>query len=619
MKRRKPTVAEMFSAAYALHQRGQLAEAVLRYEEILRRQPGHADARHLRGLIAMELNELELARYHVGLALAAQPDHPQLLNTMGETLRRMGDIPSAEEMLRRALVQAPAYADALNNLGVLLSESGRNDEGIELFERNLRVRPDDMRAMYNLGLARKRCGDLAAAIECYRQVHDRMPDWPEGGNALGLALKNIGRIDEARRVFDNLFGRTGNPQAGSNLLLTLCYDPALPPGEMLAAHRRIVNSMYPRQGAILNAPAHSRMAGDKPRIGFVSGDFRDHAMRFFIEPLAHGLRQIGVDAVAYCNFALEDQTTARLKELFAGFVHVEKMSDEELDTRIRADGIDVLVDLSGHSGHNRLGTFVRRPAPVQVNWIGYLATTGLDCFDGHLTDAIAVPPSMAEEFSEPLAYLPECQWCYAPPGDRPPVGDRRTDVFRFGGLHTPAKINREVLLAWATILRATAPSRLLLMGDGADALPVRLAELVPDGAELAQRIDCRKAGSLGEFLDFLGQADLMLDAFPYSGGTTTFHALWMGVPVLTLAFDHCAGRGGASILARIGADDLVCATRDKYIEHAVAIARGDCIAPLRGRALRERLMTSSLVDAQGFAHGFLQTLCCLVAEKAGRS
>lgn len=619
MKNHKPTVAEMFSAAFAVHQRGQVDAAVARYEEILRRQPGHADALHLRGLIAMEHNELELARHYVGMALSVQPNHPQLLNTMGETLRRMGDIAAAEDLLRRALEQAPNYADALNNLGVLLSESGRGEEGIALFETILRALPDDMRAMYNLGLARKRSGDLAAAIECYRRVHDRHPDWPDAGNALGLALKNSGRVDEARRIFEDLFARTANPDAGSNLLLTLCYDATLRQGEILTTHRRVARALYPAPAAIPAPPALTPQVRDKPRIGFVSGDFRDHAMRFFIEPLARGLRDIGIEAFAYCNFDREDEVTMRLKPLFAGFVHVEQMSDEALDARIRADGIDVLVDLSGHSADHRLGVFARRPAPVQVNWIGYLATTGLDCFDAHLTDPIAVPSAVTEEFSEPLGYLPECQWCYAPPAERPPVEARRSDVFVFGGLHTPAKINREVLLAWASILRATSPARLLLMGDGADALPARLAELAPDGVELAQRIDCRKAGSLDDFLDAHREVDLMLDAFPFSGGTTTFHALWMGVPVLTLAFDHCAGRGGASILSRIGAVDLVCATQDEYVDRAVAIARGASPPPARGAALRARLMGSSLVDAKGFAQGFLETIRVLVEGKIGAS
>jgi protein O-GlcNAc transferase len=471
-----------------------------------------------------------------------------------------------------------------------------------------------MRAMFNLGLAYKRSGDLAAAIECYRFVRDRRPDWPEAGNGLGLALKNSGRIDEARAVFEDLFARTANGDAGSNLLLTLCYDPTLPPGQILAMHRRIAAKLYPPIVGLPAAPGRAPLP-EGLRVGFVSADFRNHAMRFFIEPLARGLREMGIEAVAYYNFDREDGITARLKSSFSAFVHVEEISDDALDARIRADGIDVLVDLSGHTGRNRLGVFTRRPAPVQLNWIGYLATTGLDCFDAHLTDEIAVPPEMSCEFSEPLAYLPGCQWCYAPPAERPPVDERDSDSFVFGGLHNPAKINHEVLLAWASILRATAPSRLLLMGDGVDALPARLAQLVPDGKELARRIDCRKAGSLDEFLDAHREIDLMLDSFPYSGGTTTFHALWMGVPVLTLAFDHSAGRGGASILCRVGADDLVCTTLDSYVDRAVAIAQGSCAAPLRGGALRQRLMDSSLVDENGFAQGFMDTIRVLVAAQ----
>jgi protein O-GlcNAc transferase len=584
MKQNEPTVAEMFSAAFAVHQRGQVAEAAARYEEILHRQPDHADALHLRGLIAMEQGELELARRCVGQALDRQPNHPQLLNTLGETLRRMGDIVTAEEHLRHALRQAPTYVDALNNLGVLLSKSGRSAEGIELFEAILRSQPDDRRAMFNLGEAHRLSGDVAGAIKCYWQLHELYPSWIEVGSAL---------------------------------LLTLCHDHTLQPGELLSIHRRVAQALHPAPAVTSVASLRIPLPGDKLRIGFISGDFRGHAICFFIEPLARALRDMGIEAVAYCNFDREDGITVRLKPLFAAFVHVEEMSDDALEVRIRADRIDVLVDLSGHTGRNRLGVFTRRPAPVQLNWIGYLATTGLDCFDAHLTDAVAVPPEMSREFSEPLAYLPGCQWCYAPPAERPPVDQRHSDSFVFGGLHNPAKINREVLLAWARILRATGSSRLLLMGDGAEALPARLAQLTPDGDELAGRIDCRKGGSLDEFLDAHREIDLMLDAFPYSGGTTTFHALWMGVPVLTLAFDHCVGRGGASILSRIGADDLVCTTLDAYVDRAVAIAQGGCGAPLRGGALRQRLMDSSLVDKKGFARGFMDTVRVL-ATATGR-
>jgi predicted O-linked N-acetylglucosamine transferase (SPINDLY family) len=607
MKQYEPTVAEMFSAAFAVHQRGQFAEAAARYEEILRRQPGHADALYLRGLIAMEGNDLELARHYVGTALAAQPNHPQLLNALGETLRRMGEVVAAEDLLRRALEQAPDHADALNNLGVLLSESGRVAEGIALFKTILRTRPEDLRAMFNLGLAYKRSGDLAAAIECYRRVRDIRPDWPEAGNGLGLALKNSGRIAEAREAFEDLFARTANRDAASNLLLTLCYDPTLAPRQILAMHRRIAGALHPSSAAMPLPPERPPLP-ERPRVGLISGDFRNHAMRFFIEPLVRGLRDMGIEAVAYCNFDREDAITAQLKSLFADFIHVELMSDEALDARIRADGIDVLLDLSGHSANNRLGVFMRRPAPLQLSWIGFALTTGLDCFDARLTDEITLPPAMAAEFSEPLAYLPGCQWCYAPPAERPPVDDSRSEVFVFGGMHTPAKINHGVLLAWARILRATTPARLRLMGDGTDALLLRLAELVPDGAELATRIDCRKSGSPDDFLEAHRGVDLTLDAFPCNGGTTSFESLWMGVPVLTLAYDHCAGRGGASILARIGADDLVCTTQDDYVERAVAIAQGRCPAPVRGAALRARLMGSSLVDARGYAVGFMDTV-----------
>jgi predicted O-linked N-acetylglucosamine transferase (SPINDLY family) len=614
MMARRSTEA-LFAEAYAHHCAGRTDEAARLYESLLKIQPANADALHLLGVIAMQGRDFVRARKLISAALALYPNHPNLLNSLGETLRQAGLHSEAEPHFRRALELSPGNADALNNLGALLTATRRTGEAVHCFEAVLASRPDDPVVLVNLARALALDHRPDAALEAYGKALRQRPNWPDAVNPSALLLKNLGRIGDAIARLEACLGATGDHVVGSNLLLTYCYDIGLSPPQLLERHRqvaaRIGFATMPRPS---QRHAVAGKVGKSLRIGFVSGDFREHPVAFFLLPLLRGLKTLGLGVFAYSNHPSEDGITEEIRSLCTRFNLIDSLTDDQVVRRIRNDAIDVLVDLSGYTANNRLPVFLRRPATLQVSWIGYLASTGLDCFDAHLRDDIAVPAAMGQAvFSEPVAYLPGCQWCYAPPPGSPPVQPRLAGDFVFGAFHNAAKLNDEVLGAWRRILQLAPATRLLVMAEGAGTLRDRIVE--SGGGDLAARIDVRPTGSLADYLHAHGEVDCVLDSFPYNGGTTSFHALWMATPVLTLAADHPAGRGGASILSRLDLSDWIASSVDDYVRRAVmwSTRQGD-VAKLRV-GLRARLESSSLMDGAAFARGFSATLDAIHASR----
>lgn len=605
----------LFAQAYAHHRAGRIDEAVRLYEKLLKAQPANADVLHLLGVIAMQSGNYERARKLISTALIHHPDHPNLLNSLGETLRLAGLHVEAEQLLRRALQAAPANPDALNNLGGLLVSTGRPGEAVSCFESALAVRPQDPVLLVNLGRALAQDHRPDAALAAYDNALRQRPNWPDAANPSALLLKNLGRVDAAIGRLEACLEATGDPVAASNLLLTYCYDVDLAPEQLLQRHRQLAARIGLATRPATRAAIAPAGVPDKPlRIGFVSGDFRQHPIAFFLLPLLRGLKTLDVAAFAYSNHAREDDMTAEIRGLCTRFTVIDKLADDQVLRRIRNDAIDVLVDLSGHTANHRLALFARRAAPLQVNWIGYLASTGLECFDAHLTDEVAVPPAMASAaFSEPIAYLPGCQWCYSPPAGPLPAPPRTDGAFVFGAFHNAAKLNRDVLAAWCRILQQAPGARLLIMAEGADGLRDQL--VLTGGDQLAARIDTRQPGSLEAYLSAHDEVDCVLDAFPYTGGTTSFHALWMATPVLTLAAHHPAGRGGASILAGLGLSDWIASSVDDYVDRAVIWSGRPAELVTLRQGLRARLENSALMDGTSFARGFVATLA---AQRASR-
>jgi len=504
-----------------------------------------------------------------------------------------GDWPTLEATLRAS------EAAVLNNRGVALADLGQWRQAERSYRRALALDPKHALAHNNLGNALRQLGQVEEAERCYRQALLLRPDLPQAHNHLANALRDLGRLEEAEASYRLALVL---PHAYSNLLFLLNYIPSRSAAEVHAEHlefaRRFAAGL--RRDPLRNASDPER----KLRIGYVSGDLREHSVAFFIEPALANHDRRDVDVFCYYNYPLADATTARLKAHTAGWRDVAALSDEALAALVREDGIDVLVDLSGHTSHNRLLTFARKPAPVQATWLGYLNTTGLEAMDYRLTDPHASPEGRFDAFhSERLVRLPDSQWCYQPPAACPEVAPapcERSGRITFAVFTTPPKISRTMLEAWSRLLERVPASRLLVVTGIVGSVPRQLAQRFTQAGIPADRLELHGSQAFDEYLLMHGAADVMLDTHPYSGGTTTCHALWMGVPVVTLAGDTPTSRGGASLLHAAGLGDLVAESADRYVEIAASLA-GDAarIAALRA-GMRERLRASALMDARRF-------------------
>jgi len=506
--------------------------------------------------------------------LALRPESTALLLSLGNVLAEQGQRDEAEACYRRALVIDPRLAEAYCNLGNVVRDGGRLDEALVSYEKALELRPDFPEALYNLGNVLKDVGRVNEALTAYRR-------------ATALAPQDAHIL--------------------SNLLCALNYAPGVPAAEIHAAHLayglRFASARDPRPFA------NSRDESRRLRIGYVSGDLRKHPVAQFVEPLLASHDRAGFEVYCYYNYPWSDAVTSRIQSHTDAWRDVWRVDDAALAERIRSDAIDVLIDLSGHTAEHRLPVFARKPAPVQATWLGYLNTTGLAAVDYRITDSYASPAAFDALHSERLMRLPHSQWCYRAPAGAPDVAPApcaTNGYVTFGAFSNLAKIGPGMVKLWCALLDRVPDSRLLIMGPGLASIRSEyLGRFTAHGVD-ASRIDLQEAKPLLEYLDSHRAVDVMLDTLPYAGGTTTCHAAWMGVPVVSMVGGTVPSRGGASVLHALGLDELVSSDDEAYVGIASQLA-GDRprLVSLR-RKLRGRMAASKLCDAASFTRDFEQ-------------
>jgi len=343
------------------------------------------------------------------------------------------------------------------------------------------------------------------------------------------------------------------------------------------------------------------------RVGYVSGDFRNHAAAYWIEPLLASLHNIDFAVICYSNSARVDAVTERIKPFADRWVECAAITDEALAERIRADGIDILVDLSSHTEGHRLLTFARQPAPIQVSWFGFPVTTGLQTIQYRLTDAVMDPPGESEGFySEKLIRLNRFYAAFRPDPTAPDVCKGpalRNGFVTFASFNTFAKITQSMLELWASILAETPHSRMHIQAAGLEYQELAgaiLSVFAESGVE-SHRLTLRGWTGIEDYLRLGQEVDIALDPFPFNGGVTTCHALWMGLPVITMSGQSAASRVGASILGHLGLSEYVAHDPDAYREKAMALAQDlNKLSTLR-TSMRNRMETSGLLDGEGLA------------------
>ncbi len=546
-------------------------------------------------------------------AVALVPKSPQALTGLAAALLDMGSagdpdaLKEAERLCRRAIRRKPGLADAHNTLGAVLKALGRTKDAEAAFRAALAHAPRHAPTLSNLGNLLSATGRQPEALEAYEAALAADPDNPDTRYNLGNTLFELGRTAEAERCFRAVLAlRPDHRRARHNLLFALCHLPEVTPEALLAEHRA--------QGERLTAAARSQARTGHPndpdparrlRVGYLSPDFRRHPVTWFTERVLAHHDPATVEVTAYAHVTEPDDLTAHLTTLVPRWRDVTRLSDEALADRIAADGIDVLVDLGGYTRDSRIDALAFRPAPVQVSYLGYPATTGFPAVGWRVTDAACDPPGAEALYTERLMRLPGLFCCYAPPKEAPPVAPSpaaESGRVTFGSLVNPKKLNPPVIALWARVLEAAPDARLVVFRTTLrdEALRRPYAEafaahgLGPDRVTFGW--DLPDENHLGVY----ARVDACLDTFPFCGHTTTCEALWMGVPTVTLAGRFFAGRMGASLLPAVGLADLVAADADGFVAAAARLAADPAALGELRVGLRERVRSSPLCDAAGF-------------------
>jgi predicted O-linked N-acetylglucosamine transferase (SPINDLY family) len=556
-----------------LRDAGQLDDAAKAHRQALQLDPGSYAALSNLGSVLDAQGHYPEATACFRRALQLNPRSHETLVNLGVTLKREGRLVEAEEALRQALDLQPRSDAALANLGSLLLQQGRTEEAFVTLQLALGINPRSLIGLINMGNVLKDLGQFTKAFECLQIAVQLAPTSHLAHNNLGTVLNELGHAAEAAGCFRRALElKPDYHWAHSNLLFTQQYLPDITPAERFAEHCRY-DEKFAQPLAFAVAP--HRNAPDPERrlkIGYVSGDFREHSVALFIEPVlaAHDAAQ--VEVFCYANQIVNDAMTTKLRSHVPHWREVAALDDEALAALIREDGIDILVDLSGHTARHRLLTFARKPAPIQGTMIGYMQTTGLRAMDFRITDPQLDPPGASEAFNtEELVRLSAGAATFRPPAFAPAVNELpalNKGHITFGAFNNLAKVTPEVIAAWAEILESVPNSRLLVVGRAGNAVKPALEER----GIAAERIEAIDRLPLAQYLALHHRVDLLLDTFPYNGGTTGLLAIWMGVPFVTVDGTEATSHAGAALLRPLGLSRLIAVNPADYILKAVATA-----------------------------------------------
>jgi len=632
------------------------ADAYSNLGNVLRAQERHADAIvHYRR--AIELNPaLRVAHRGLAIALRATDDFDGALEharaglepgdaeghcTLGRSLRSMNDFDGAARLFERACEIDPSYAPAWCRLGELRCQQGEYEESLRLCRHAIELDPELADAYNFLGLAYHNLDRMAASELSHRHAIDLNPDDADAHHNLAAALFRLDKLDEAMSEYriaqelgvdpvkiqltlgDILWAKRDfagavaafreavehDPhRAYARLLFNMSSSPAFAPEEWVVDAQRYGDYLA-RDARLLShdREQRARQARGRPlRVGFVSGDLRQHPVGIFLESVLAHLDRTRIEPHAYVTFVVEDDVTARLKSGFASWKKLTCLNRDQAARMIHDDGIDVLVDLAGHTNWSGLPVFAHRPAPVQASWLGFFATTGCRAIDYFIGDPHTLPADEAHHFVEQPWHLPDSYLCFTPPAYDVAVGPlpmATNGGVTFGCFGKLTKISDDVIALWSRLLHALPDARLMLKAHelGASDLNRATLERFARHGIGAHQLILEGGSPRAEYFNAYNRIDIALSPFPYPGGTTTAEALWMGVPVIGMKGGRFVTHICESLLHAAGMGDWIAADEDAYLAKAIAFARDrDALAALRA-TLRERTLASPLCDAARFA------------------
>lgn len=557
--------APMLHYADLLRETRRKEPAIAIYQAALLLEPSNIDALNNLGMALQEDGQLEAALASFRQVALLAPDNPVTHSNIAAALNAMGQQDAALESCRRAVKLGPKSTAAHVNLGTCLMEMGRLSEAVNSFETVVKLDPHHRRAYVNISAALTRLGRIDQAIVHCRKALKINPDWDE---------------------------------LHSNLLFYLTHSQDIDAATLFAEHLKYAEHFEAPLRASWLQHTNVRDPERTLRIGFVSADLYNHAVANFITPILECLSQSRqVEIVAYANSFHDDHVSRHLHGLVSIWRQVETLTHAELAQLIASDAIDILIDLSGHTGFNRLPTFARKPAPLQLTWIGYPGTTGLQAMDYYLTDRFFTPPEQfAGQFTENFLFLPAAAPFLASP-EAPPISPAPAIALgyvTFGSFNRPSKITREVVTRWSRILHAVPTSKMLIAGISEKKVSDTLRSWFAREGIVAERLDFHQVMPLPDFLALHGQVDICLDTYPYSSGTTGIHALWMGVPTLTMVGKTLPSRMGATMLKHAGLEEYIAESEEDFLRKGIMLAADVATLSRLRMSMRTRMEKSAI-------------------------
>jgi len=636
-------MADNTEQAYELFSSGKIDDAELICYRLLAKQPDNIELLLLLGDIHHKKGALKAALYYLDQAVQQAPNVAIIHNNRGAVLRALGEQEQAQQSFRQAIALLPDYLLPHYNLGLLLMDLGDFSGAIAQFGAVMGLQADHLLAHLQTGLCFAEQNQHDLAREWFAKGLALSPNniaflnslcrsWIDSGKygvALGYAKQSLTQLPEQPEVFLNLasiygwcgraveaidFFRRAIPaiddaalrcMAQDNVLMVMHYSPHYSPEEIAREHmawgRQFAGSAPVRR-------AHDVVGTERRlRIGYVSSDFRMHPVAFFLMSIFSCHDPGGFERFCYSGVVKTDFVTRQLMDKGGTWRTIAGLPDDKVAELIAADHIDILVDLGGHTGGNRLPVFALKPAPIQVTWLGYPDTTGLAAIDYRITDAVADPPGMTEHLhSEELVRIPDVFLCYPPPNDCPecaPFSPDSVETPIFSSFNNFAKVSPEILQTWAAILKRVPQARLMIKASGLDdewLHGMTLEAFARHGVDESRLILIAKTPSIKKHLELLSATTIHLDTYPYNGTTTTCEALWMGVPVVTWAGRHHVARVGATLLSAVGVPELIAHSEEGYIDMAVRLARDEDKLLWYSQNLRNLVASSPLTDAVGF-------------------
>jgi len=598
---------------------GKLEQARITYLKLIKLKPDYADAHCNLGAVYQSLNEADNAINSLNTAIKLDPNHVNAYNTLGIMHRSIKNLDLSISCLQKVITLEPSFAEAHNNLGNVFYEQKDYEPAIHCYQSALKYKADYAEAFNNLGRLLKETGHFEKAISTFQQALELQPNNDTFLFNCALLYHEMGQSQLAIEYYQKIVNL--GSALNSHLLAMNCFS-VFSQEELFKLHCEWGQETI--KNLPINRPKTRKLNLKKEqrlRIGYVSADFRMHSVSYFFEPLIAHHDKAKVEVYCYANNKEEDHVTEAIKGYADHWRSITTLSDLDVVNLIHKDKIDILIDLAGHTGGHRLEVFAYKPAPLQITWLGYPNTTGLSTIDYRLTDEQADPEAEDKQLhSEKLIRLPHGFLCFN--GDQeldyqPEAPIAKHKYITFGSFNNFIKVTQEVLETWSEILAEIPDSKLVIKSQQLTNKSTQkniLDIFIKQGIDTDRITLLGKVANYNEHLAMYSQIDIALDPFPYNGTTTTFEALWMGVPTLTIRGDHHISRVGASILQRIGLDDFIAHDKQDYIAKAKAYSEDAPYLNQLRKGLRDRAINSDLCNAQQFTDDFESCLLDLAQQ-----